>query len=77
VSGEASATYVGDGDGLIVVTTEVLEQVLDEDGALGDLALDLEGLVVRGREVDNGAGFGSSRHACGDLVFVYVVVRAG
>jgi hypothetical protein len=32
-SGEVK-TYVGDGDRLLGFTTEILEQVLDEDGAL-------------------------------------------
>ena len=33
-----SGAYVGDGDGLIIVTAEVLKKVLDEDGALGNRA---------------------------------------
>jgi hypothetical protein len=32
-------TYVHDGDGLLAGRTEVLDHVLDEHGALGDLAL--------------------------------------
>ena len=40
-------TYVGDGDGIAVVA-DVLEQVLDEDGALSNLALDADVGVVGG-----------------------------
>lgn len=32
-------TYVGNGDGLLVVDTEILQQVLDQDGALGNIAI--------------------------------------
>jgi hypothetical protein len=55
-------TYVGDGDGIAVVA-DVLEQVLDEDRALSDLALDADIGVVGGGQGDLLRGVGSSgRH---------------
>jgi len=64
----AGKTYIGDRDGLVVVTTQVLEQVLDEDRALGDLAVNFERLVVGGGKVDEAAGglLGGRRHVCDD-----------
>jgi len=35
----SEVTYVHDGDGLLAGSTEVLNHVLDEHGALGDLTL--------------------------------------
>jgi hypothetical protein len=57
-------TYVGDGDVLLGFTAEILEQVLDEDGALGDGALDLHVDAIGGGDVDGldvGSG-GSGSH---------------
>lgn len=67
------ATYVGDGNGLIVVAAQVLEQVLDQDGALGNLALDAHRLVVGGGEVDDrtGGGISGCGHGCGNVCLVW------
>lgn len=40
-------TYVHDGDGLLARSAEVLDHVLDEHGALSDLALCEEVSIVR------------------------------
>jgi hypothetical protein len=54
------STYVGDGDGLGRDVAKILEQVLDQDGALGDLARDLDLLLVGSGEVDHvGGSWGS------------------
>jgi hypothetical protein len=45
-------TYIGDGDGLLGLTTKILEQVLDEDGALGDSALWLHDDAIGGGDAD-------------------------
>lgn len=57
--------YVGDGDGLIVVAAKILKQVLDQDGALSDLAIDIEILVVARGEADLLAGGGFGGHGVG------------
>jgi hypothetical protein len=55
-------TYIGNGDGVAVVAN-VLEQVLDENGALGNLALDADISIVGGGQGDLLWGLGSSsRH---------------
>jgi hypothetical protein len=58
-SGEVK-TYVGDGDRLLGFTTEILEQVLDEDGALSDRALDLHLDTIGGGNADELDALGSS-----------------
>jgi hypothetical protein len=45
-------TYVRDGNGLVGFTTEILEQVLDQDGALGNRALDLHVDTIGGGDAD-------------------------
>ena len=39
MASEGEFTYVHDWDGLFAWSTEILDHVLDEHGALGDLAL--------------------------------------
>ena len=62
-----SGAYVGDGDGLIIVTAEVLKKVLDEDGALRDLAVDGHVLVVTCNETDSLRGSSVGRHGVGGV----------
>jgi hypothetical protein len=49
---ERVGTYVGNRDGLVVVAAKILEQVLDEDRALGDGALDFNSGAVGGGHLD-------------------------
>jgi hypothetical protein len=65
-----ASTYVGDGDGLIALA-DILEQVLDQDGPLGNLTVDGDRRIVRGGEgelVLLGDRGGGRRHVC-DGVF--------
>lgn len=64
-----AGTYVGNGDGLGSLAAQILEQVLDEDRALGDLAVDLDGRVVGCGEVNELRLIGSAGHYDGGLVY--------
>ena len=54
--------YVRDRDGFIVVAAEILEQVLDQNGALSDLAVDLHVSIVAGDKLDLGSVGCLGRH---------------
>ena len=56
--------YIRDGDGLVGFTTKILEQVLDQDGALGNGALDLHVDAIRGGDADELDTFGISGSHC-------------
>ena len=74
----ALGTYVGDGDRLVIVTTEILKQVLDEDGTLRNLAVDGDLGVVRGLQVDLLLGLLLGGHCeCGWLILVVVKALSG
>jgi hypothetical protein len=57
-------TYVRNGNRLGGLAAQILEQVLDEDGALGRLTVDVHGRIVRGGERDHVRGRGV-RHGDG------------
>lgn len=63
-------TYVGNRDSFRVVDTEILQQVLDEDAALSDVAVDVEGSIVGGGQDDLVlAHLGSGRGRHGEIGF--------
>ena len=72
-------THVGDGDGLVAIDAQILEQVLDEDRALGNIARNRDLGVIGGGELDGvggrlaGGGSGSSRHVDCGCVYCWCV----
>jgi hypothetical protein len=58
-------TYVRNRDRLLAHVTKILEHVLDEDGALDDVAVDLEVGIVGGGQADLLVFLGGGRHVVG------------
>lgn len=65
----AIATYVRNGNGLVVVAAQIFEQVLDENGALGDLALNSHILAIGRGKLHELGGIGG----CGSHVVEFVL----
>jgi hypothetical protein len=62
---EKVSAYVGNRNGLGGITTKILEQVLDENGALGNGALDLHMDTIGGGDADELDALGISGSHCG------------